>query len=113
MEVLADPNPVDPSVLTLQATHRTEDVWRGLDVQIDRCREHLHSLSHVQVDERVLAYVRAASFFGLHRLVATVPLDKALVIALLEHWRQETHTFHLPVGEVTVTLGDVRCGCFD
>ncbi|CAH9126513.1 unnamed protein product [Cuscuta epithymum] len=82
MEVSADPGPSDRSVLTLQATHKSEDVWRGLDVQVDRCREHLRGLSHVQVDDIVLAYVRAAGFYGLHRLVATVPLDRVLFTAL-------------------------------
>jgi hypothetical protein len=32
--------------------------------------------------------------------------DFSLLSALLDHWRLETHTFHFPVGEMTVTLQD-------
>ena len=33
--------------------------------------------------------------------------DMSLLAALLDRWHPETHTFHLPVGEMTTTLQDV------
>ncbi|XP_076951314.1 serine/threonine-protein phosphatase 7 long form homolog [Bidens hawaiensis] len=35
-------------------------------------------------------------------------VDRALVEALVERWRPETNTFHLPCGEATVTLEGVN-----
>ena len=34
-------------------------------------------------------------------------VDKALLTALVDRWRPETHTFHLPCGEIALTLEDV------
>ena len=36
-----------------------------------------------------------------------VTLDKSLLTALVDRWRPETHTFHLPCGEMAPTLQDV------
>ncbi|RLN04599.1 hypothetical protein C2845_PM13G15370 [Panicum miliaceum] len=34
-------------------------------------------------------------------------MDNAALTALVDRWRTETHSFHLPTGEMTVTLQDV------
>ena len=36
-------------------------------------------------------------------------INNAMVTALVERWHPETSSFHLPVGEMTVTLDDVYC----
>jgi hypothetical protein len=32
--------------------------------------------------------------------------DAPLIAAFMDQWRLETHTFHLPVGEMTLSLED-------
>ena len=36
-----------------------------------------------------------------------IRIDHALITGLVERWRPKTNTFHLPIGEVIVTLQDV------
>ena len=39
--------------------------------------------------------------------VGLFQLDRSLLCALVDRWRPETHTFHLPCGEMALTLQDV------
>ncbi|XP_052876186.1 protein MAINTENANCE OF MERISTEMS-like [Gossypium arboreum] len=59
-----------------------------------------------QPDERVIPFLELAGF-GLAALIRTFDLRYDLISALVERWRPETHTFHLPCGECTITLEDV------
>lgn len=54
-------------------------------------------------------YIRRAGFLPLARVVneGLPVMDAAALTALVDRWRPETHTFHLPCGELTVTLQDV------
>ena len=56
---------------------------------------------------RVLALLLDAEFYGAYQ-IGHIQLDWALVTALVERWRVETHTFHMPIGECTITLQDVE-----
>ncbi|XP_052874598.1 serine/threonine-protein phosphatase 7 long form homolog [Gossypium arboreum] len=57
-------------------------------------------------DARLIPYLELAGF-GSAALIRTFDLRYDLISALVECWRSETHTFHLPCGECTVTLEDV------
>ncbi|KAH1120505.1 hypothetical protein J1N35_003665 [Gossypium stocksii] len=59
-----------------------------------------------QLDERVIPFLELAGF-GSAALIRTFDLRYDLISALVERWRPETHTFHLPCGECTITLEDV------
>ena len=59
------------------------------------------------VDDRVLNIVKRVGLEGLHRTPSR-EIDHNLITAFIEQWRPETHTFHLPHGETTITLQDVE-----
>ena len=59
------------------------------------------------MDDRVIDIIKALGLEGLLRTLGR-EIDHGLITALVERWRPETHTFHIPNGEVTITLQDVE-----
>ncbi|PPR85490.1 hypothetical protein GOBAR_AA35202 [Gossypium barbadense] len=53
-------------------------------------------------------YLREAEFWHVATIGRGCKLDPKLISALIERWRPETHTFHLPCRECTITLEDVH-----
>ena len=67
------------------------------------CRYREKDLLEGGLDPRIAAYITDAGLDGLLR-VPHMDLEHALITMLVERWRPETHSFHLPHGEMTITL---------
>ncbi|QHO35130.1 uncharacterized protein DS421_9g272940 [Arachis hypogaea] len=58
--------------------------------------------------DRIIPYLERADLYHLARLNSRwFWLDEPMVSAFIGSWSLETHTFHMPFGECTVTLQDV------
>ncbi|XP_006588044.1 protein MAIN-LIKE 1-like [Glycine max] len=103
--------PHDPSVLTLFADHVAHVIWSGQE------RSELKLVSH---GRKVMLIGRSVpKIEGLVAVTGLSPLircsivigDPGLISAFVEMWQRETNTFHLPIGELMITLDDscLRC----
>ncbi|XP_019238173.1 PREDICTED: serine/threonine-protein phosphatase 7 long form homolog [Nicotiana attenuata] len=105
------PGPTSDQILVLQGDHRSAYVWEGhLVDQTLRARrpddlwDFLRERAfHPRVVERLITT-------GFYRIfeIGRLQLDWSLITALIERWRPEMHTFHLPTREATIMLQDVQ-----
>ena len=58
-------------------------------------------------DNRVIDIIKLIGLEGLFR-APSKEIDHCLISALVKRWRPETYTFHLPHGEMSITLEDVE-----
>ncbi|KAH1199370.1 Protein MAIN-LIKE 1 [Glycine max] len=97
----------DPSVLTQYADHVAYSVWTGEERPELKLSSHgrkVHSLGRsVPAIEGLIVGT------GLSPLImcSVDTDDRGLLSSFVERWHRETSSFHLPVGELTITLDDV------
>ncbi|XP_010999288.1 PREDICTED: serine/threonine-protein phosphatase 7 long form homolog [Populus euphratica] len=101
-----NPGPIDGCVLYDQDKHVSSAVWDGQERGVLRCHEHTSKLGEWKLSPKQIELVEKAGF-GYLRKIPAISLYNPLISALVERWRRETNTFHLSVGEMTVTLQDV------
>ncbi|XP_076886717.1 serine/threonine-protein phosphatase 7 long form homolog [Bidens hawaiensis] len=114
MAVRYSGGPLTNDLLFLSGKHRANYIFQNSEILKDggllRVRrgdqklwDYLHKTG---IPEQVMEYIHLAGFAGVIQC-DNRRIDNAMISALVERWRPETNTFHMPFGEVD---GQVICG---
>ncbi|GAU48768.1 hypothetical protein TSUD_406110 [Trifolium subterraneum] len=91
--------PLDTSLLTRYADHVARYIWFGTE-RIEGPKPELRIASLGWLDESGLKWLERTSLSKV---------DPQILSAFTERWHPETSSFHMPFGEMTITLDDVAC----
>nr|XP_029143761.1 uncharacterized protein LOC114924211 [Arachis hypogaea] len=80
----------------------------SIDDEPTRVISGVRRQQNMPLHKRIIPYLETAGLYHLARLNSHwFWVDEPLLSAFIERWRPETHTFHMPFGECTITLQDV------
>ncbi|XP_014524392.1 uncharacterized protein LOC106780611 [Vigna radiata var. radiata] len=100
--------PQDTSLLTHYTDHVAFAIWQGRDRQEMKVISHGKKLKHFGMyHETIEPFITMSDLSSLVNLSYEYT-DHGLIVTLMERWHLETNSFHLPVGEMSVTLDDVH-----
>lgn len=111
--VHVNPGPIIKDVLFIERNHKALYMFQNNPVNYEamtskrgdsRFWKHYKSI-HLTTEVRDI--ISDVGMIGVCDCYST-KLDMGFIHALVERWRPETNTFHLPIGETTVTLQDVN-----
>jgi len=101
--------PIDGDVLWIQNKHVSEHIWNGKE---DR-KLHIKRVvptyqGQEEIPEEIIFLLQQSGLYWIMIMkMRYLKINPALISALIERWRPETHTFHMRCGECTITLQDV------
>ncbi|KAL2319493.1 hypothetical protein Fmac_028462 [Flemingia macrophylla] len=97
--------PLEHGLLDLQNQHVSTHVWNQAP-EWKLIVRHANAVS-TTIPGPLMNLLRSAGFGWIAKF-SHMKVSTPLVQALVERWRPETHTFHLPVGECTITNDDPK-----
>ncbi|KAK2445718.1 protein MAIN-LIKE [Trifolium repens] len=112
--------PSDLSLLHDYHKHRANQIWEATNCEAPILKKVMRSVANGKnvINLPKLARIEEYSWFwkaieatGLEPLTRTSYsiIDHGLMTAFAERWHPETNNFHLPIGEVAITLDDIQC----
>ncbi|XP_028099019.1 protein MAIN-LIKE 1-like [Camellia sinensis] len=103
--------PTDPSILRSFNSHVAAAVWHGEEREPLKCHNHSSKILawpwwSVDNNTRFKVIIEQSGLSQLARCTYRF-VNKLLISSFVERWQLETNTFHMTVGEMTLTLDDV------
>ncbi|XP_070057720.1 serine/threonine-protein phosphatase 7 long form homolog [Nicotiana tomentosiformis] len=105
------PGPASRELLLLQGNHRSSYIWDGQCLSHTFCPRRIDDrwefIRDHPLHPRIVRRLQDTSFYRIIE-ITHLQFDWSLITTMIERWQSETHMFHLPIGEATITLEDVE-----